>query len=243
MGYELGVSRRRKQQERRRRVVLFIVYVALLGAIGAYGYFEGQDEAGRQVEAIYAQVSALEKENEELRQQTEEAVSQHGAALLEARTWRSRYEKDLPTGARLELLELLTQRLEDGVSPARLTEVLKLAEEKRNCDADPSAKRFVVSTPIYDAGPAGAVAFDDGAVVIAATGEPAKNEAGQPEGWFDPREAVTVTFTWRGGDATTVNGVLPLHHAQVVGNREFRFSITSSRRAFASVSLETCAYP
>ena len=57
----------------------------------------------------------------------------------------------------------------------------------------------------------------------------------QPEAWFDPAKPVTVFFTRLGGETTSTVGVLPLHHAVVVGDLEYRFSVV------AGSIISTCA--
>jgi len=47
-----------------------------------------------------------------------------------------------------------------------------------------------------------------------------------------------------GGRKTTAAGRLPLHHAMVVGKREFRFSLKAGKqRGFLEVTADRCAMP
>ena len=60
---------------------------------------------------------------------------------------------------------------------------------------------------------------------------------------FDPAKPVTVFFTRLGGETTSTVGVLPLHHAVVVGDLEYRFSVVAGSRSFAEVTGQSCVYP
>ena len=85
--------------------------------------------------------------------------------------------------------------------------------------------------------------FAEGAVTITASGEAARNAQGQPVAWFDPAKPVTAVFSHLGGESSETNGVLPLHHAIVVGDTEYRFSLVSGARAFVQVTGEACPFP
>ena len=81
------------------------------------------------------------------------------------------------------------------------------------------------------------------AIIVAAIGESKINLNGRPEAWFDPAKPITVYFTRPSGAATSTKGILPLHHAVVIGDREYRFNIVSGERSFARVTAHKCVYP
>jgi hypothetical protein len=74
-------------------------------------------------------------------------------------------------------------------------------------------------------------------------GSSAKNEKGDPESWFDPARPVTLRLTTRDGKTIENEGILPLQHAAVGGDREYRVSVVAGSRGTVDVSLERCRFP
>ena len=140
------------------------------------------------------------------------------------------------------MLRVIQERMANGVSRKRLAEVIALAQDRDICEPLPDTRRFVVQNPVY-AGANDTVSFAENAIVVTATGESQVNAGGRPEAWFDPAKPVTVFFTRPGGETTSTAGVLPLHHAVVVADREYRFSIIAGNRSFAEITGHSCVYP
>jgi hypothetical protein len=242
----LGLSESRNRRRRQGRVILVLlrwlfVIVVAVGA-GYYAYNFGTDLARKEVRVLDTQLVQASAESEQLRTD----ITGLEAALREERVlvaqWRDRYEAEVPTAEDAALLRAIQERVGKGVSRARLTEVIALAQERDVCEALPETRRFVVQNPVY-AGPNDTVSFAESAIIVTAIGVSEVNAGGRPEAWFDPAKPVTVFFSRPGGETTSAEGVLPLHHALVVGDREFRFSIVAGNRSFAEITGHSCVYP
>ena len=218
------------------------IVAAAAVAAGYYAYDFGTELARKEVRILEEKLAQAGTENAQLR--TEFAGLE--AALREERglvaQWRDRYEAEVPPPEDAALLEVIQQRQAKGVSRERLTAVIALARERDICEPLPETRRFVVQNPVYS-GANDAVSFADNAIFVTATGASEVNASGQPEAWFDPALPVTVYFTRTGGETTSTAGILPLHHALVIDDREYRFSIIAGTRSFAEVAGHSCVYP
>ena len=87
------------------------------------------------------------------------------------------------------------------------------------------------------------MSFAENTITVTAEGRSATDEAGNPEAWFDPVHPITLSFTDIGGERADIKGTLPLHHAMVRGDTEYRFTVVTGDRAFVEVTAEGCAYP
>jgi hypothetical protein len=219
---------------------LFVIAVAL--AAGYYAWDFGTELARKEVRVLQTQLAQANSDSAQLRTD----ITGLETALREERglvaQWRDRYEAEVPTAEDAALLRAIQDRIGNGVSRERLTEVIGLAQERDICEPLPETRRFVVQNPVYS-GANDTVSFADAAIIVTAIGESQINAGGRPEAWFDPAKPVTVYFTRPGGETTSTEGVLPLHHAVVVGDREFRFSIIAGNRSFAEIAGRTCVYP
>lgn len=242
----LGLSENRIRRRRQGRMFfmllrwLFVAAVAI--AAGYYAYDFGTELAREDVRVLETQLAQAAAENAQ--QRTD--ITGLEAALREERglvaQWRDRYQAEVPSPEDAKLLTAIQERVAKGVSRQRLAEVVSLAQERDICEPLPETRRFVVQNPVY-AGANDAVSFADNAIIVTATGESAINAGGRPEAWYDPAQPVTVFFTRPGGEITSTAGILPLHHALVVGDLEYRFSIVAGSRSFAEVTGQSCVYP
>lgn len=219
---------------------LFVIAIAV-GA-GYYAWDFGTELARKEVRVLQTQLAQANADSAQL--QTD--ITGLETALREERglvaQWRDRYEAEVPTAEDAALLRAIQDRIGNGVSRERLAEVIGLAQERDICEPLPETRRFVVQNPVYS-GANDTVSFADTAIIVTAIGESQINAGGRPEAWFDPAKPVTVYFTRPGGETTSTAGVLPLHHAVVVADREFRFSIIAGNRSFAEIAGRTCVYP
>lgn len=242
MSYGLGLSEKKRARERRNRFLKAVFYFSLLCAAGAYGYFEGQAEADRQVAIVEDQVKELSRENNRLNDLTRAATDKQSTALAEARAWRKKFENEIPTGATLEILELVRQRVENGLEPERLITLISLAQNNQNCNPAPETKRFIVNTPLFTQ-ISNSISLAEGSITVTADGVSTLNEEGKPEAWYDPSKPVALTFTQLGGSSEKVEGVLPLHKSIVFGSNEYRFSVLNGKQSFANISATRCDFP
>ncbi|MEH6474780.1 MAG: hypothetical protein V7727_03780 [Sneathiella sp.] len=242
MNYGLGLSEKKKARERRTRVVKFLFYILLLGAAGAYGYFEGQSEGDHRYETSQDQRDILAKDVTQLKEKTRAAMDKQSAALTEARAWRDKFENEIPKGEVLEILDLVRTRMDDGLDAIRLKNLISLAQNTKNCDLKPETKRFIINTPIFTQ-IENSISLAGGTVTVKGDGASSVNSEEKPEAWYDPEKPVTIKFTKLGGANEIITGNLPIHKSIVFGLDEFRFSILKGKQSFASISVTRCDFP
>jgi hypothetical protein len=242
----LGLSERRYIRRRRGQFIvrllrwIFVLVVAITA--GYYAYNLGTDLALRESRLLESQLQQLRIVNQQLKT----GITGLEAAIREERRlvaqWRDRYKSEVPKAEDIALLQNVKERIANGVSRKRLKKVIMLAQENDLCETATQTRRFVVQNPVY-AGPNQTVTFSNKSIIVAAIGESKINSNGRPEAWFDPAKPITVYFTRPGRAATSTKGVLPLHHAVVIGDSEYRFNIVSGERSFARVTAHKCVYP
>jgi len=242
MNYGLGLSEKKKARERRNRFFKFLFYVLLLGGAGVYGYFEGQSEGDHRFATSQDQREILAKEVTQLKEKTRSAMDKQSAALTEARSWRDKFENEIPKGELLEILELIKVRMDDGLDAVRLKNIISLAQNTKNCDLKPEVKRFIINTPIFTQAE-NSISLGGGTVTVTGNGVSSVNAEEKPEAWYNPEKPISVIFTKLGGSTETVSGNLPIHKSVVFGTDEFRFSILKGKQSFASISVTRCDFP
>lgn len=217
-------------------------FLAILVVVSAFAYRFGEQKSRRPFDHLEEQVAQLQAEKAESVLKAEEL----SAALEDARgqiaALETRYTNEVRDDTVKGLLARINEKLDAGVKPDRLAFVIGAAASPRDCDAQPSSKRFIVQTPFYE-GPAGSVTFGAGAFTVTGTGQPAKDSRGNSEAWFDPAQPVTIRFAHISGQTQEVVGTLPLQKSIVVGDSEFRFSVTKGPRSFVLVAGDRCRYP
>lgn len=242
MSLGLQETRTRRRRQRRWALLKWTLVLVGLGLAGAFAYETGSQLARLEVTRLEKDLAALQSELDQLQEDKRELRAALDKTRDELQTWQQRYREEVPSGKPADLLGLIRQRLDDGVSAERLAFVVSKASDETACDAGPVTRRFVVQTPLTT-GAADSVAFADNTVTVTAEGQSAQDAQGRPEAWFDPGKAITVRFTLLGGETSQVEGTLPLHHAIVRDGREHRFSVVAGQRAFVEVTWERCAYP
>ena len=238
----LGLSGQRRRSYRRRRNIRVMLAIAVVVAAGTLGSRFGIYSAERPVVELEDAIDALRTENVELEAGIQERTLVIARLESEKRDLEEHYRRDVPGEADREILALAAQKLADGVDHERLAFVIGAARNERRCVDEAVTKRFVVQTPLYR-GVNSAVLFANGAFTVTAEGIAARNEAGAVEQWYDPAEPIKVSFTHIGGEVFDAQGTLPLHKSIVVGNTEYRYSVTQRPRSFVHVSGDQCAYP
>jgi hypothetical protein len=217
---------------------------ALIGLAGLFAYQTGTSLAeidvrrkNEQIAQLTARMQTLQTENAGLRARAVQAQQQTQA-------WEQRYKADMPSGDSKALLDLANRKLADGVDVARLTFLINAASNPRVCDDKPETKRVQVKTPIGKTGKEASAAFADRKVTVTADGQPALDDKGQKESWFDPAQPITVHFAPLAGQVIDASGTVPLQHQMVIGSSEFRFSVdVDERKGFATVTSERCNFP
>ncbi|MBL8637209.1 MAG: hypothetical protein JNN09_01775 [Alphaproteobacteria bacterium] len=234
--------RSRYRDRAAKRFHAFLIFLIVGGGCLSVGFW-----MGRQHSVI--RIDTLQKEAEDARRQVTLLQEDLTKVRAEAQTAASRldqlqsqYQKDLPeNGPMRDLVEILRKQLEDGMSPDRLSFVIRSARPPRNC-SDPASKRFMIRTPAYS-GPDSTAAVGEGAVLISGIGASSRNKEGQPEAWYDPSQPITVTFKAAGAETERKMGTLPFQHSLIAGGREFRFTLSEGERSFVKVTYDSCDYP
>lgn len=225
-----------------RRALGVVFLLAIIVVASAFAYRLGVQRTERPTVELEQKVDQLETEKANVQQQLDQVTAKLEASRTQIGQLKAQYQRDVPNNAARDLLGLVVQKLEGGVDFDRLAHVIDAAENPRSCDEEPVTKRFIVQTPLYE-GPSGAVTFDHGKFTITGTGAATVNNRGQTEAWFDPAQPVNIEFTHIGGKTWKETGVLPLHKTIVVGDSEYRFTVTKGPRSFVHVAADRCQYP
>ncbi|MEQ9815004.1 MAG: hypothetical protein RLO50_19665 [Azospirillaceae bacterium] len=213
-------------------------YLITIGVAAIFAYQIGVEQMETREDRFAARIIELSDENEALTNQVVQLQAETQTAVAQAAELRAAYDRDVPTGIRRELGELVQSRLDDGVSPDRLAFYIRVAREPVDC-SEPVTRRFILPTPAYS-GANTSVAFADGRITVTGRGENATNEAGGALGWFDPAQQVTINFTLIGGEVSSVEGLLPLHHSIVLEGQEHRFTVVEGDQSLVNVTGDTC---
>jgi hypothetical protein len=237
--YEFGGGRSRRRNAQRNRRIMMVL--CLIGGICAMCYWWGGERERTSQMAYKEQAMQLQKQHEETEAVITGLRSDVQSTTVRYKQLEQKYLQEVPQGTFKTLTDLVKKQLDSGIKPERLQLAIETARPPKHC-TEPVVKRFVVKTPVYS-GPQGAVAFGNGVVTVGGEGEASVNAQGKAEAWYDPGKQVKVTFSEIGGKRTVKDGLLPIMHTMVVGNKEYRFTIAAGERSFMSVTSDSCDYP
>jgi hypothetical protein len=198
--------------------------------------------AEREVGRLHEEIQTLTLRIEALEQDKVELSDAASASDRRALDWQQRYRQDIPSGEAKTLYELTQRKLQDGVGPERLSFVMEQARNRENCSEEVETRRFYVKTPLYH-GANDTVGFGNRAITVTAQGTESVDAAGNAQAQFDPAQPVVVRFAQLGGATSETSGLLPLHHAVVMGDWEYRFSIVAGAPGMMMVTGGRCSYP
>jgi cell division protein FtsB len=236
-----GEPRRRRRREAFWRVLRFLFAVAAVLGVGSYGYQVGVSANRARTEQLEADLVRFQQANLDLRDQIALTRQQSGEAEAALARMQQRYAAEIPSGAAATLLAQVRAQLSAGIEPERLAFLIEAAGLGEACEDEPVTKRFMPRTPI-STGPRSYVRFGD-RITITGEGEPARNEAGLAEAWFDPAKPIRLEFRTMDGATTTIEGIVPFTHQIVVDGKEYRFSAVSAEPRFVEVTAQACALP
>ena len=148
----------------------------------------------------------------------------------------------MPQGQTRELLDLLQQRLKDGMPAARLEFLLREARVERKCDPPSETKRLLVHTSVTPT-PAATAGFAKNQITVSVEGAPQRKPDGRTDPIFDPQQPVTLHLLRIGRDVAKAEGRLPLSHSLVLGDREFRFTVKAADKGQAELIAQVCDFP
>jgi hypothetical protein len=235
------------RRSRRRQAWWGTARVAALGLLVATGamasYQVGRAQSRAEAVRLEADLAALQELNRLLSERSAAAEQRAEAAVLKTARLQQAYDINVPRGEMRALIELLDQRLRDGVPAERLAFLLREARVQRACEDATESKRLVVHTAAAVVPPASA-GFGKDKVTVTAEGAPLRNPDGTTEAAFDPSRPVTLRFLRIGRDVVKVEGALPLGHALVVGDKEYLFAVKAADRpGQIDLVAQACAYP
>lgn len=242
MSLGLYESRQRRRRQFWWGVIKWSFALMLILAAAIYAYQSASVLAERKVQALEAEIEQLTGDMAALQESNLALEKAAGDARFTAEQWEARYNRDVPTGTLADMLDLVERELTEGAEVDRLSFLIESADRQPACDEGVDVRRFLVRTPLSPSGN-DSVAFGDGAITVTAIGESEINAQGDREAWYDPNGDVTVVFTALGGQASQVQGALPLHHAMVFNDSEYRFSMAAGQRGFLQVAGQRCDYP
>lgn len=238
--------RESRTQERRRRRLRFVKWLFVLGCMAAGGtalYKAGATLTLGEVQQLRDETQRLSKTIAVAQKRNLDLMAAAEQSKLDAQEWQRRYRQDVPKGAARQIYALVANQLAAGVTADRLAFVINSADQGQACENKPVTKRFLIKTPVSGANNR-SVSFADNAITVIGEGQSATNDANQPEAWFDPAKPITVLFSRLGGKTSQVTGILPLHHSVVLGDKEYRFTITAGdARGFVNVAGDRCKFP
>jgi outer membrane murein-binding lipoprotein Lpp len=242
MSLGLRERRNRRRREVRWRLFRWTVALAAVLAAGFYAYETGTGLAEREVTRLSEEIASLNARIDDLTQESTRLAEAATAAGNKAEDLELRYQRDVPTGEVKKLYDLAQRKIQEGIDPNRLTFVLSQADQQRACEETVETKRFYVKTPLYE-GANDAVGFGGNTITVTAEGAASTDKAGNVLARFDPAQPVVVRFVRLGGDGSEAKGVLPLHHALVSGDEEYRFSLVAGSPGMVKVTAGRCPYP
>jgi len=149
----------------------------------------------------------------------------------------------VPQGVLENLVTLLAERLQAGVPAERLEFVVARASIERVCKSQIESRRLEIRTPVgTDVDNRTSLAGER--ITVSGEGQPARDEAGVAQAWFDPAKPVVLRFLTIDGDVERVENQLPLTHALVFDDKEYRFlAAPADRRGFVDLAVQECDYP
>ena len=227
---------------RRWTLVKRVMLLVALLAVAVFAYETGATRTQYRIERLEERLAAQDAAIARLEAEKEELDRRRLAAVQNERTLQARYDRDVPTGERKEVFDLLLERIDAGLEEQRIAFLLREAEPEPDCDPEPVTKRFVLATPLHDGANASAQ-FAEGAITVTGEGAAELTEAGLPQAWFDPAAPVMLRFTAIGGDATEARGKLPLDHSLRLAGNEYRFAARAGPRSFVHITALRCDFP
>lgn len=238
MIYDAGGRYKRRSSERKQKIIVACVFLLALAGVS---YWWGGENVRSSEVAFKQQAIKLQEERAGLEGQITELRSEVQSTNVRYQQLEERYNLEIPQGEFKQLTDLVRKRLDAGIKPERLAFLINAARPPKNC-SEPTVKRFVVKTPVYN-GPHGTVSFGNGVVTVTGEGAAAVSPAGQGEAWYDPGKPVKIIFSEIGGKQTVKEGLLPIQNSLVIGTKEYRFTVSAGERSFISVTSDSCDYP
>ena len=212
------------------------LWIVISAALAYAAYSLAYDRSGKFTRELQSKLDQLRTENSNL-------LADAAAAEARANLFQQKYATDAPHGATRQIMALVKERLESGVSPDRVAFLVAMAENDAECEHETDTRRFLVQTPLTN-GANSAISFSNDTITVTGWGLPSRDSNNNLNTWFDPAQKIQILFTIIGGEQHQTDGKLPLHHALVTGNTEHRFTVkTGEEKGFVVVTEQRCRFP
>lgn len=223
-------------------IVRFGFYVTTIAVASLFTYQIGSEQAKDRVTELETQLAQVNTLRVQLEQTAVQLQAAAQTAQIEYRNLLQRFNREVPTGVNRDLADRVARRLGEGVPADRIAFYIDQASVARDC-SEPESKRFILPTEVYS-GPNTSVAFAQNRIIVSGRGESARDQDGNKAAWFDPTKTVSISFKTIGDEQSAVTGTLPLVHSVVLGDEEFRFTVTEGdERSFVRVTSDRCVLP
>lgn len=232
-------ARYRQRSQRRAFSLVFTVFFFTL--IFGAGFWIGMVRSDQSAYILNSDKQTLERQYQELQNEITQVRAEAQTANVRLEQLKASYNEILSNGPLQDLVTLLKKQLEGGVDPKRIEAVILSARPPKNC-SEPKSRRLLIVTPNYK-GPESRISMEAGLIAVWGEGTAAKTEGDGTEAWFDSSKPVKILFHPKGGAVTHKEGVLPLYHSLVIGEREFRFTVAADAKSFVKITYDSCDYP
>lgn len=228
---------------RRRRplaTLLGIVTIAACAVLVAYGgYRAGLAEGRAARERLRTELQRAREQVRILEEREARTAERLDALRLAYRELERRYRERAIEGELEEVLVLLRRKLAEGVPLSRLRFLVENATVERRC-GESRRTRLFVRVPLARDRRHAATLFG-GVLTVAVEGEPARDEEGRPEAWYDPLKPVRVRILRLDGGREELEGPLPLARELLVGDAVYRLVLApDARRGWLEVTVQRC---
>jgi cell division protein FtsB len=239
-GTGIGGLRRRRAPSGLARTLLG---VSALVALVYFAYETGRAQNRTTVQRLQTDLEAATTAVQQARTDRAVALERASATEQRARAEVDEMRAHLPQGALLDLMRAAEARMELGVAPARIVEVVRRVPVAPPCATPIERLPLTVRVPT-SVEPPQTLAFADGRLLVAASGAAVPPEQGHASTDFDPARPVEVRFLQLGGASDMVRGELPLTHSVVVAEEEHRFGISrGGAPGTLEVAVQRCPFP
>ena len=242
MSLGLRDDRRRRRRQARMTLLRWLLAIAVIAGAGFYAYQTGSRLAERDVASRNEQVAALTAQLDTAQARIQTLDADLTAARTRVADGEDRYQRDVGTGEVRDLVALLQAKMAEGIDAGLLRRAIERTEVHLECEPQPQVRRLLVRTPLAKGADA-PVTFDGGTLAISLAGASARDAAGNPEAWFDPKQPVHIRLARAGGTVAETDTVLPHQQVFVDGNRQYRVNIAATSRGFAQATVERCRVP
>lgn len=242
MSLGLRDDRRRRRRQARMTLLRWLLAIAVIAGAGFYAYQTGSRLAERDVASHDEQLAALTAQLDTAQARIQTLEADLAGARTRVADGEERYQRDVGTGEVRDLVALLKSKMAEGIDAGLLRRAIERTEVHLECEPQPQVRRLLVRTPLAKGADA-PVTFDGGTLAITLAGASARDAAGNPEAWFDPKQPVHIRLARSGSAVAETDTVLPHRQVFVDGNRQYRVNIAATSRGFAQATVERCRVP